>query len=146
MRAVGEDRSAAALADSVHGKGVVLAIAVYPPSLPFYLRSQIQVATANARELTSNFIADYADSYRAVPGSPLLPVDAWRARLATCAEPTVFVTRAGDGDARAALAILPLLFLDGHYAAYGPCAAGTSADSSAFSIPHPALGMGEVGR
>jgi 4-amino-4-deoxy-L-arabinose transferase-like glycosyltransferase len=121
MRAVGEDRSAAALADSVHGKGVVLAIAVYPPSLPFYLRSQIQVATANARELTSNFIADYADTYRAVPGSPLLPADAWRARLTTCGEPTVFVTRSSDRDARAALGSLPQLFDDGHYAAYGPC-------------------------
>jgi 4-amino-4-deoxy-L-arabinose transferase-like glycosyltransferase len=121
MRAVGEDRSAAALADSVHGKGVVLAIAVYPPSLPFYLRSQIQVATANARELTSNFIADYADTYRAVTGSPLQPADAWRARLATCPEPTVFVTRSSDRDVRAALTALPQLFDDGHYAAYGPC-------------------------
>jgi hypothetical protein len=121
MRAVGEDRSAAALADSVRGKGAVLAIAVYPPSLPFYLRSQIQVATANARELTSNFIADYADTYRAVPGSPLLPADAWRARLATCPEPTVFVTRTGDRDVRSALAALPQLFDDGHYVAYGPC-------------------------
>jgi 4-amino-4-deoxy-L-arabinose transferase-like glycosyltransferase len=121
MRAVGEDRSAAALADSVRGKGAVLAIAVYPPSLPFYLRSQIQVATANARELTSNFIADYADTYRAVPGSPLLPADAWRARLATCPAPTVFVTRTGDRDVRSALAAMPQLFDDGHYAAYGPC-------------------------
>jgi len=146
MRAVGDDRSAAALADSVRGKGAVLAIAVYPPSLPFYLRSQIQVATANARELTSNFIADYADRYRAVPGSPLLPADAWRARLATCPEPTVFVTRAGDRDARAGLATLRLLFLDGHYAAYGPCAAGTSTDNSAFIILHSALGMGGWGR
>jgi len=85
------------------------------------LRSQIQVATANARELTSNFIADYADGYRAAPGSPLLPADAWRARLAPCAKPTVFVTRAGDRDIRSALAALPQLFDDGHYAAYGPC-------------------------
>ncbi|HEY6223081.1 MAG TPA: glycosyltransferase family 39 protein [Gemmatimonadales bacterium] len=123
MRAVGEDRSAAALADSVRGKGVVLTIAVYPPSLPFYLRSQIPVATASARELTSNFIADNADTYRAVPGSPLLTADAWRARLATCAEPTVFVTRSGDRDVRAALTSLPLLFDDGHFAAYGPCRA-----------------------
>ena len=121
LRAVGEDRSAAALADSVRGKGVVLAIAVYPPSLPFYLQRQIPVATANARELTSNFIADYADTYRAVPGSPLLPADAWRARLATCAEPTVFVTRSSDRDVRAALTALPQLFDDGHYVAYGPC-------------------------
>ena len=146
MRAVGEDRSAAALADSVRGKGVVLAIAVYPPSLPFYLRSQIPVATANARELTSNFIADYADTYRAVPGSPLLPADAWRARLTTCPEPTVFVTRAGDRDARAGLAKLPLLFLDSHYAAYGPCAAGASPRNSSFRIPHSVLGTGGIGR
>ncbi len=121
MRAVGDDRSAAALADSVRGKGVVLAIAVYPPSLPFYLQRQIPVATANARELTSNFIADYADTYRAVPGSPLLPAEAWRARLATCAEPTVFVTRSSGRDVRAALTSLPQLFDDGHYVAYGPC-------------------------
>jgi hypothetical protein len=121
MRAVGDDRSAAALADSVRGKGVVLGVAAYPPSLPFYLRSHVLVATAHARELTSNFIAGYADTYRAVPGSPLLPADAWRERLATCAEPTVFVVRAGDRDVRAALASLPQLFDDGHYAAYGPC-------------------------
>jgi 4-amino-4-deoxy-L-arabinose transferase-like glycosyltransferase len=147
MRVVGDDRSAAGLADSVRGRGVVLAIAVYPPSLPFYLQRQIQVATATARELTSNFIADYADAYRAVPGSPLLPADAWRARLATCPEPTVFVTRSGDQQTRTALAAaMPLLFLDGHYAAYGPCPAGTSTRNSAFIIPHSALGMGGVGR
>ncbi len=146
LRAVGDDRSAAALADSVRGKGDVLAIAAYPPSLPFYLQSQIQVATTNARELTSNFIADYADTYRAVPGSPLLPPDAWRARLATCPEPTVFVTRAGDEQTRAALAPLPLLFVDGHYAAYGPCAAGASPQNSSFRIPYSAFGVGGVGR
>ena len=146
MRAVGDDRSAAALADSVRGKGVVLAITAYPPSLPFYLRSRIPVATATARELTSNFIADYADTYRAVPGSPLLPADAWRARLANCAEPTVFVTRAGDRDARAGLATLPLLFLDSHYAAYGPCSAGAPTHNSAFRIPQSAIGEGGVGR
>jgi hypothetical protein len=134
MRAVGADRSAAALADSVRGKGVVLAVRAYPPSLPFYLQSHIQIATTNARELTSNFIADYADTYRSVPGSPLLPVDAWRERLGACPEPTVFVARAGDREARSALAALPQLFDDGHYAAYGPC-----------SPPHvaPALPKGE---
>jgi 4-amino-4-deoxy-L-arabinose transferase-like glycosyltransferase len=121
MRAVGDDRSAAALAAAVRGKGVVLAVAAYPPSLPFYLQSHVLVATATAHELTSNFIADYAETYRAVPGSPLLTADAWRARLVSCPEPTVFVVRAGDRDTRAALAMLPLLFLDGQYAAYGPC-------------------------
>lgn len=121
MRAVGDDRSAAALADSIRGKGVVLGVTAYPPSLPFYLQRQVLVATTNAHELTSNFIADYADTYRAAPGSPLLAADAWRERLATCVEPTVFVTRADNGNVRSALAPLPKLFDDGHYAAYGPC-------------------------
>ena len=121
MRAVGADRSAATLADSIRGKGVVLAVRAYPPSLPFYLQTQIQVATTNAHELTSNYIADYADTYRAVPGSPLLPVDAWRERLGACPERTVFVARAGDKEVRSALAALPQLFDDGHYVAYGPC-------------------------
>jgi 4-amino-4-deoxy-L-arabinose transferase-like glycosyltransferase len=122
LRAVGIDRSAYALATAVHDRSV-LAVAAYPPSLPFYLGRAVPVATANARELTSTFIADYADHYRTVPGSPLLAADAWRERLARCLEPTVFVTRAGDKDTRAVLASLPLLFSDGHFAAYGPCAA-----------------------
>jgi len=146
LRAVGDDRSAAALADSVRGKGVVVNVAAYPPSLPFYLQSRVYVATATARELTSNFIADYAADLRAIPGSPLLAPDAWRARLATCPEPTVFVIRAGDQQARTALADLPVLFEDGQYAAYGPCAAGAPTHDSAFRIPHSALGEGGVGR
>ena len=146
LRAVGDDRSAAALADAVRGRGEVLSVAAYPPSLPFYLRRPVLVATATARELTSNFIADYADTYRAVPDSPLLPADAWRARLASCPESTVFVTGAGDTTTRAALAVLPLLFLDGHYAAYGPCAAAAAPGSSSFIIPHSAFGTGEAGR
>jgi 4-amino-4-deoxy-L-arabinose transferase-like glycosyltransferase len=123
LRAVGEDRSAYVLATTIRDRGAVLGVAAYPPSLPFYLGRPLPVATPSARELTSNFIADYAEQYRAVPGSPLLAADAWRERLARCSEPTVFVTRAGDRDVRAALSSLPLLFADGHYAAYGPCAA-----------------------
>jgi hypothetical protein len=121
LRAVGDDRSAGALADSVRGKGEVVAVAAYPPSLPFYLGRRVLVATTNAHELTSNFIADYAEEFRSSPDSPLLPADAWRARLTRCVEPTVFVARSGDVAVRDTLARLPLLFADGHYAAYGPC-------------------------
>lgn len=145
LRAVGEDRSAHALATAIPGRAAVVAIAAYPPSLPFYLRRQIFVATAHARELTSNYIADYADHYRAVPASPLLPADAWRDRLARCSDPTVFVARAGDRGARAALAQLPLLFADGHYAAYGPCTPPASPVDSAIHSPQSAMGMGEGG-
>ena len=142
MRAVGDDRSAAALADSIRGKGVVLGVAAYPPSLPFYLQSHVQVATTNAHELTSNFIADYADTYRAVSGSPLLSADAWRERLATCSEPTVFVAGAGDRAVRSTLSMLPLLFLDAHYAAYGPCASIAPPGHSPIRNPQSAIRNG----
>jgi 4-amino-4-deoxy-L-arabinose transferase-like glycosyltransferase len=120
LRAVGDDRSAASLANAVRGRAV-LAVSAYPPSLPFYLQRQVPVATAHGRELTSNFIADYVDEYRAVPGSPLLPADAWRSVLAECREPTVFVTRPVDRHVRDTLAFLPMLFQGGRYVAYGPC-------------------------
>jgi 4-amino-4-deoxy-L-arabinose transferase-like glycosyltransferase len=140
LRAVGDDRSAYALATVIPARASVVAVSAYPPSLPFYLRRLILLATPHARELTSNYIADYADHYRAVPGSPLLPADAWRERLSRCAEPTVFVTRAGDRGTRDELARLPLLFADGHYAAYGPCSAQTTHLNSAFPNPQSAIG------
>ena len=129
LAAVGEDRSSAALAGAAAaalgrggGGGAVLGVHAYPPSLPFYLGRPVAVATATAAELTSNYVADYHERYRTVPGSPLLPDGSWRDVLARCPVPTVFVTTAGDRDARTTLAAaLPLLAADGHYAAYGPC-------------------------
>jgi 4-amino-4-deoxy-L-arabinose transferase-like glycosyltransferase len=140
LRAVGQDRSAAALADAVRGRGSVLAVAAYPPSLPFYLGAQVPVATAHARELTSNYIADYVDEYRRAPGSPLRPADAWQAILARCREPTVFVVRAGNRDVRAALSMLPILYDDARYVAYGPCVTAPEGVHSAFPTPHAAMG------
>jgi 4-amino-4-deoxy-L-arabinose transferase-like glycosyltransferase len=121
LRAVSADRSAAALAQAVRHSGDVLAVRAYPPSLPFYLQRRLPVATAHGRELTSNFIADYADKYRRVPGTPLLPAEAWRTTLTRCPRPTVFVIRAVDHDVREALGSLPILFDDGRYLAFGPC-------------------------
>ncbi len=128
--AIGDDRSAApvvratveAVGAGSANPGAVLGIEAYPPSLPFYLRRRIDVATETARELTSNYIADYHEKYRALPGSPLKSTDSWRDVLTRCPAPTVFITRAGDHDRRAELArVLPLLAADGRYAAYGPC-------------------------
>ena len=135
LAAVGEDRSAAGLARATaaaldrlsgagEGPGAVLGILAYPPSLPFYLGRRVAVATATGEELTSNYIADFQERYRGVPDSPLLPLGYWRETLARCPVPTVFVTTAGNRDARAVLAAaLPLLAADGHYTAYGPCGA-----------------------
>ena len=125
MGAVGDDRSAARLADAIRpalGEHVeILAIAAYPPSLPFYLGRTVPVATRDAVELTSNYIIAYQARYRAIAGSPLRAPDEWQGVLEQCATPTVFVARADDHVVRSDLAALPLLGDDGHYAAYGPC-------------------------
>ncbi len=129
LAAVGEDRSAATLAQVIEntGAGDVIAIAAFPTSLPFYLRRPIPVATATGRELTSTFIADHHEQMRALPGSPVRPADFWRARLAKCETPTVFVARANDARIRAELdPVVPLLAVEGRYAAYGPCAASSA--------------------
>ena len=129
LAAVGDDRSAATLARVIENTRStdVIGIAAFPTSLPFYLRRQIPVATETGRELTSTFIADQQEQMRALPGSPLKPADYWRARLATCEAPTVFVVRANNARLRAELDTrLPLLAVEGKYAAYGPCAASSA--------------------
>jgi 4-amino-4-deoxy-L-arabinose transferase-like glycosyltransferase len=142
MTAVGDERSAAGLAEAVRGRGRVMGIAAYPPSLPFYLQRTVPVATGHGRELTSNYIADYVDRYRAAAGSPLLSPEAWRDTLARCAEPTVFVVRTGDQAVRSTLAPLPVLFADRRYVAYGPCTTSTQNNHSAFRNRQSAIGVG----
>jgi 4-amino-4-deoxy-L-arabinose transferase-like glycosyltransferase len=131
LAAVGEDRSTATLARVIHNSASadpeVVGVSAFPTSLPFYLRHPILVATATGRELTSTFIAEYHEQLRAVPNSPLKPPDYWRERLADCRTPAVFVTRANDARIRAQLdTVLPLLAVEGRYAAYGPCAASSA--------------------
>jgi len=131
LAAVGDDRSAATLAQVIRNTQLpgtrVLGVAAFPPSLPFYLGETVDVATATGRELTSNFIADYVDRFRLLPGSPLKPADSWREVLTRCPQPTVFVTRTGDTATRAVLdSTLTLLAVQGRYAAYGPCAASSA--------------------
>jgi 4-amino-4-deoxy-L-arabinose transferase-like glycosyltransferase len=132
LAAVGDDRSAATLAQVIRNTQLpgtrVLGVSAFPPSLPFYLGETVDVATETGRELTSNFIADYVDRFRLLPGSPLKPADYWRGVLARCApnEPIVFIVRA-DSPMRAALdSTLTLLAVEGRYAAYGPCAASSA--------------------
>src|SRR5439155_1611718 len=121
LAAVGEDRSAATLARVIQNvrPGVedveVVGVAAFPTSLPFYLRRTIPVATATGQELTSTFIADYQEQFRADSASPLRPADYWRARARDCRTPTVFVARADDARLRAQLdPLVPL------YDRFGP--------------------------
>jgi 4-amino-4-deoxy-L-arabinose transferase-like glycosyltransferase len=128
LAAVGDDRSAATLASVIeNANSDVVGVSAFPTSLPFYLRRTIPVATATGRELTSTFIADYVEQFRSDSAAPIKPADYWRERLAACRTRTVFVTRAGDRRLRGELdRVLPLLAVEGRYAAYGPCA-GSSA-------------------
>lgn len=131
LDAVGEDRSAVTLARVIQNTGSgdteVIGVSAFPPSLPFYLKRTIPVATATGRELTSNFIADYHERFRAVSGSPLKPPDYWRERVTTCPTPTVVIARTGDTRVRATLdSLLPVLAVEGRYVAYGPCAASSA--------------------
>ncbi|HXE83489.1 MAG TPA: glycosyltransferase family 39 protein [Gemmatimonadales bacterium] len=129
LDAVGDDRSARTLASVIQNAGAaeVIGVAAFPPSLSFYLRRPIPVATSTGRELTSNFIADYQEQMRSVPSSPLKPPDYWRQRVRECRVPVILVTRAGDRSVRGAIdSLLPLLAVEGRYAAYGPCAASSA--------------------
>src|SRR5436190_3446278 len=133
--AVGEERSSAAIARVIQNvrptvKGVadveVVGVSAFPTSLPFYLRRQVLLAAATARELTSNFVIDYQEQFRQGSASPLRPADYWRDRARDCPTPAVFLARANDARVRAQLdSVLPLLAVEGKYAAYGPCAASS---------------------
>lgn len=131
---IGSHRSsraaAAAIAPHLSPGAEVVAVHAYPPSLPFYLRRTVLVATPRGRELTSNYVIAYFQKWIAADprDTPLRPTDWWRGALAACDHPLVFVTWADDDADRAALAAagLALLVANDRMAAYGPC------------TPHPA--------
>ena len=133
LTAVGEDRSSATIARVIQNARPmgaeleVVGVAAFPTSLPFYLRHQVLLASATARELTSNFVIDYQEQFRQGSTSPLKPAEYWRGRVRQCRTPVVFVARANDAPVRAQLdSVLPLLAVEGKYAAYGPCAASSA--------------------
>jgi 4-amino-4-deoxy-L-arabinose transferase-like glycosyltransferase len=130
MAAIGEDRSARALAEAIDGAtgghAEVIGIAAFPPSLPFYLGRTIRIATDDGAELTSNYVTEHLAHLRARPGTPLREGDWWRNALLECRTGTVFVVRTADSaSTRRLQAQLPLLIATRKYAAYGPCRAGT---------------------
>jgi 4-amino-4-deoxy-L-arabinose transferase-like glycosyltransferase len=129
MHAIGEDRSSRAVAEAVRPflteRTEVIAIGVYPLSLPFYLERTLTLSTEDGRELTSNYVVRRHERLRDVPGSPLRRPDWWRAALATCDRPRVFVVAADGGEARDHLAnSLPVLGVTRKFAMYGPCGGG----------------------
>jgi 4-amino-4-deoxy-L-arabinose transferase-like glycosyltransferase len=129
MRVIGSERSSRALADAVapfvpeHAE--IVAIAAYPLSLPFYLRRTLTLATADGRELTSNYVVRQLAALRQAPGSTLRPADWWEGALVQCDRPRLFVVGADDWVRRQRLATrLALRGESRKVAIYGPCSAG----------------------
>ncbi|MEE8191222.1 MAG: phospholipid carrier-dependent glycosyltransferase [Gemmatimonadales bacterium] len=127
MDAIGNDRSAAALAEAVNRvagpQTQVVGVHAFPLSLPFYLRRTIVLSTADGSELTSNYLLEHYREWRGTPGTPLRHPDWWLEALASCERPRVFVARADDDATLQTLAReLPLLAHTRKYVAYGPCA------------------------
>ena len=117
--------AAAAIAPRLGPGAEVVAVHAFPPSLPFYLRRTLLVATPRGRELTSNYVIAYFRKWIAADPrlTPLRPSDWWRQALAACDHPLVFVTWADDAATRAELAAagLPQIVANDRMAAYGPC-------------------------
>ncbi len=130
MQAIADDRSAALIAKAITDAGGdgtrVVGVGVYPPSLPFYLRHTMVVATADGQEMTSNYLTRHIREYRGF-GSPLRRADWWQEALLTCSEPTVFVASTEDTGSREALSHLNLIVTTDKYVAYGPCGMETLA-------------------
>jgi hypothetical protein len=101
--------------------GEVIAISSFPLTLPFYLGRPVKLASADASELSSNYlIAFYGQWLRS--DTTLQQAESWRAALDTCRKPAIFVAAAVNHTLRASLAArLPLLGINRRYVAYGPC-------------------------
>jgi 4-amino-4-deoxy-L-arabinose transferase-like glycosyltransferase len=132
LGAIGRDRSSADLAAAMRPhlaeRTEIVAVGAYPLSLPFYLRRTLTLATADGRELTSNYVPRRHERLRLVPGSPLRPPGWWEEALTFCDRPRLFVVRVDDRSARDRLAAtLPLIAASRKVAVYGPCGAANYA-------------------
>jgi hypothetical protein len=126
LRAIGADRSHAALADAIRplltGRTEIVAVGVYPLSLPFYLGRTFTLATADGTELTSNYIARHLESLRRQPESPLRPPAWWEEALTFCTRPRLFVVPDTARVLRERIgSVLPLRGASRKVAVYGPC-------------------------
>lgn len=132
MRAIGEDRSmksvAAVIRSATPGGTEVVAVDVFPLSLPFYLERVILLSTTTGAELTSNYLFRTLDRWRSASGSTLQDPDRWREQLSSCDVPRVFLARVHDVETRRVLEDrLPLLVESRKVVVYGPCGVTTLA-------------------
>lgn len=130
FEAVGEQRSARELSRAIQqvlpDGARIVGINTFPPSLPFYLETDVILSTVSGGELTSNYIKDYLPQLRERPESNLKPRDWWMDELERCPEPTVYMLRTFSNwePLRKMLqARLPLIYENHRYRVYGPCSA-----------------------
>ncbi len=124
--AIAADRSARDLATAIRAtappRALVLGVEAFPPSLPFYLEETIWLASERGGELTSNYVARYADRLRTQPSSTLISLEDWLPAVDRCDVPIMVIVRSEDQTRRRMLeARLPLIVATRRYVAYGPC-------------------------
>lgn len=127
--AAAEQRSARQLATVIEPLAAngaeVASISSFRPSLTFYLRQPVLLASDDAEEMTSNYILRKYDRYIVAPGSPLRTMQWFTDRVARCEQPTIFVfdRKRSVASEPVTRASLPLLGTSGKFVAYGPCLA-----------------------
>ncbi len=125
MRAIGDDRSTASMAAAIdHAVGgneyQVVAIEVYPLSLPFYLRRTLILASDSGVELTSNYLVRHFAQWNRGPTTR--SADWWNEALLACTRTRVFIVAVDNHAVQTRLAAaLPVIAVNRKYAAYGPC-------------------------
>ena len=135
MEAIGEDRSARAIAEVIReatgARADVVGVAAFPPSLPFYLGRTITVVTDDGTELTSNYVSSHLGQFRQRRGTTLRERAWWREALLECRDGRVFVVRSDDDAAVRRLEMqLPRLATSRKYAVFGPCPRGVLANAA----------------
>jgi len=106
LRAVAERRSTksfvAEMRPHLTPATEIIGVEAYAGSMQFYLERPITVVTADASELTSNYLIRRYAQFTSNPASPLKPLPYFEQSLAST-EPRVYVLRVGDQKRRALL-------------------------------------------
>jgi 4-amino-4-deoxy-L-arabinose transferase-like glycosyltransferase len=125
MDEIGRERSSFEISSAIEphltAATQVVAVSVYPLSLPFYLRRTLVLSTADGTELTSNYLTSRFAAW-VNRTATLKSADWWREAAVTCERPRVFVFDSQNWPARQFVdRQLALLADNGKFAAYGPC-------------------------
>ncbi|HVT05154.1 MAG TPA: phospholipid carrier-dependent glycosyltransferase, partial [Thermoanaerobaculia bacterium] len=126
MQAVGRIRSTRELVSSLPSekwaKASIISVRTYEPSLSFYVRKPVTIATRDANELRSNYAIRHFDAWlqSGQPGLRSLPW--WGQQFEQCHSGEIFTVGSHDTVVRSMLARrLPLIRDTTSVAAYGPC-------------------------